>query len=200
MNQESQILASTEVGQITAFLDVDTVVTHVSLAFVFGTRLAGGAMIARDLFMQGAIDHIVLTGGRNRHTGVNEAETHLTFLLDAGVPIEQCIVENLSTNTLENVLFALPKIQQRINLSSIDQILVITKWFHSRRSIMTLKRNWPFHIAYIAQSFEPPGLGKQNWWNTQEGVEVILKEWHSIPLYLGRDHIAPISWNGNSWE
>ncbi len=59
------------------------------------------------------------------------------------MPPERIIVESESTNTLENVVFALPEIESRVALETIGSMFVVTKWYHGRRAMMTLKRHLP---------------------------------------------------------
>lgn len=102
------LISPFEVERITQYMDVTAVSEEADLLFLFGTMLPAPAYMAADAFARNRIKYIVLTGGNNRYTGVNEAESHLQILLEGGVPRERIMVENESRNTRENVLFALP--------------------------------------------------------------------------------------------
>jgi len=66
-----------EAERITDYLDVRTTVPeHADLAFVFGTRHPEPAYLAANLMKHSTADTAVLTGGRNRLTGVGEADAH----------------------------------------------------------------------------------------------------------------------------
>jgi len=91
------------------FLAAEAAPGQADLAFVFGTRHSEPAYIAADLFRRGVVNYVTLTGGNNRLTGENEALAHLAILIRERVPQERIIVEDSSTNTLENVLFARPR-------------------------------------------------------------------------------------------
>lgn len=177
---------------ISQFLDVDVEPEVADLAFHFGTRFLDPVHILAELFGQDKVRFIVLTGGSNRIAGVNEAQTHLQALLQAGVPRENIIVEDGSTNTLENVVFALPLLAVSIDLASIRAITVVSKWYHCRRAMMTLKRHLPDGIRYFVKSYEPEGLARSEWHLNPAAARRVLKEWQVIPIYLEQGHIEKV--------
>jgi len=162
------------------------------LIFVFGTRHAKPAHVAARLFEQGVAGYVVVTGGVNRGTGLNEAEAHREVLLEDGVPADRIIVEPASTNTLENVVFALPRIAEVMALDSIQSMVVVAKWFHARRATMTLKRHLPDGIRYFVESWKPPDVLRRDWWQHADARAHVMREMESIPLYLEKGDIAEI--------
>ncbi|MCP4538804.1 MAG: YdcF family protein [Chloroflexi bacterium] len=186
-------ISTEEAEHITQYLDVHTAAPQsADFAFVFGTRRSEPAHIAADLFRRSVVRYVVLCGGENRFTGVNEANMHLGILFRNSVPRNCIIVEEKSTNTLENVVFARPKMEKCIELRNIKSVLVVTKWYHCRRVMMTLKRHLPQGIRYFTASYEPADVTRSNWWLSEEGRKRVLKEWHNIPRYLKQDDIAEI--------
>ena len=188
-----------EAGRIAEFLAVDAAPTQADLAFVFGTRHGEPAYIAVDLFRRGVVNYVTLTGGNNRLTGDNEALAHLAILTREGVPPERIIVEDSSTNTLENVVFARPRIAACLPLASIQAVVVVTKWYHCRRAIMTLKRHLPPGIRYFTRSYEPSDVTRQDWYLHAEAARRVLKEWQCIPAYLQQGHLAEIRREGRAF-
>jgi uncharacterized SAM-binding protein YcdF (DUF218 family) len=187
------LITQDEARCITQYLDVNTAVPRqADVAFVFGTRHPEPAYLAADLVKRGIVRYVILTGGDNRRTGVDEAKAHLEILLRGGVARDCIVVEGESTNTLENVVYALPKMAGCIDPKSIQSIVVLTKWYHCRRAMMTLKRHWPEGIRYFAASYEPSGATRSDWWLNEEGCRRVLKEWCNIPEYLKRGDIAEI--------
>ena len=121
-------LKDDEIRRITEYLDSTTPLPeHADLLFVFGSRWSTPAEVAIDIFRRSIVPHIVLTGGDNRFTGENEANFHRTLLLEAGIADDKIILENRSTNTLENVTFALPLIEQVVSLESLK---TGWRWLH----------------------------------------------------------------------
>lgn len=188
------LVAQMEALRITRYLEVKTVVPEwADLAFVFGTRHHEPAYSAVDLVVRGIVHRVVLTGGRNRLTGEDEASSHLQILLSNGVQRGHIIVERESTNTLENVVLALPQVASTIDPKDIRAIVVITKWYHCRRAMMTLKRHLPAGVRYYAEGYEPTGVTRSDWWLSDEGCKRVLKEWRNIPRYLRRGDIAEMA-------
>ncbi len=182
-----------EAETITLYLDLCTVIPeHADLVFVFGTRHPEPAHMAANLVKCGIGHRVVLTGGSNRLTGSVEATAHLEILLSSGVPRECIILECASTNTSENVRFALPGIQQQIHMEMIGSVAVVTKWYHCRRAMMTLKRHLPAGVRYYAVSYEPAGVSRSDWWRSETGIQSVLKEMDRIPRYLASGDIAEI--------
>ena len=190
-----------EIRKITDYLDATTPLPdHADLLFVFGSRWSTPAELAIDVHRRGIVPYIVLTGGENRFTGENEANYHRKLLLEAGIPPERIILENCSTNTLENVTFALPLIEQVISLEAIKTVLIVAKWMHSRRALMTLKRHMPGGIRYYAYTYEPNGVTRDNWHLNPhtEGANV-MKHWERIPSYVERGHIEEVRRAGDCY-
>lgn len=124
------------------------------LVFVFGTRLARPAELAADLYLAGLAPFVVVTGGSSRQAdGLNEADHHSGVVVGRGVPERALIVENESSNTSENVLFALPLIEQRCGTVPTTVIAVV-KRFH-RRALVTLARHVPTLERIYAVDYEP---------------------------------------------
>ncbi len=188
-----------EVERIAHYLDVQAETDRADLAFVFGTRLLEPAYLALDLLQRHVVEYVVLTGGTNRLTGVNEARAHLQILTEAGAPRDRILVEDASTNTLENVVLALPKIAATIGLERLKTVIVITKWYHARRAIMTLKRHLPLGVRYYTRTYEPPGLPREAWHLNDAARQMVLGNWQRIPEYLRRGHLAEIHRAGDAF-
>jgi vancomycin permeability regulator SanA len=186
-------LTPEDVQRITPrFLALDAPPRQADLAFILRTRFAAPALLAAELFACGQVGCIVVTGGPNPRTGVNEAQAHHDLLIARGVPEDAIILETSSTYTLEYVSFALPLIHARIPRDQLRGVVAITKWYHARRAIMTLKHHLPAGVRYFAQSYEPEEIPRSGWQLSAASAEPVLHEWESIPRYLALGHIANI--------
>lgn len=180
-----------DIETITNYMHIQTALPQqADLAFIFGTRHLDPVELVVDLYQHKLVNKIVLTGGVNRHTKVNEAQAHLDFLLEQQIPYEAIILEDASTNTYENVVFALPRIGAV--LPFFETVLAIVKWYHARRALMTLKANFPPGIRYYVLNYAPEDVTPHNWHLTAGGQQRVLKNWQSIPRYLAAGHIAEI--------
>jgi uncharacterized SAM-binding protein YcdF (DUF218 family) len=191
-------LSPEQAEHIARFLELGAPPRRADLAFVLGTRHAEPARIAAGLYRHGLVRYIVLTGGDSR-SGVHEALAHLQILLEVGVPHKSLIVEQSSTNTLENVTLALPLIADRIGLAHIAAIVVVAKWYHCRRAVMTLKGQLPAGIRYYTRTYEPDVVRRADWHLDPEAARRVLKEWRAIPRYLARGDIAEVRRDGDAF-
>ncbi len=190
-------ITRTDGERITRFLDLQTPIPErADLAFVFGTYHPEPAHIAAELLIHGIVPRVTLTGGTNPRTGENEANKHLAILLQSGIPRECIIVEDRSTNTQENVVFALREAANCLDLRDIRSVIVIAKWYHCRRAMMTLKRHMPNGVRYSAATYAVDGITRSEWWQTAAGIQRVEKEQTLIPQYLARGDIAEITAEG----
>jgi uncharacterized SAM-binding protein YcdF (DUF218 family) len=194
-------LSDAQIARITAYLDATTPLPErADLMFVFGSRWLTPAQLAAQLYHDQRARLVVLTGGGNRYTGQNEANSHWRVLTDAGVPEENIVLENRSTSTLENVTFAIPLIEQKLAMTSIQSVLGICKWMHSRRALMTLKRHFPRGIRYYAHTYEPNGITRENWhMNPRAESANVLDDWERIAAYLQLQQIEEIVREGDCY-
>lgn len=109
------------------------------LIFVFGTRLDEPARIAAELFHRRLAPLVLVTGGSARQPDrLNEAEHHRDLLLAGAVPGDCVIVENRSSSTYENVVFALPLLERRC--PNPRSVIAVVKKNH-RRALITLAQH-----------------------------------------------------------
>jgi uncharacterized SAM-binding protein YcdF (DUF218 family) len=195
----SELLDEPTAAQLAAYLDLDAPPERADLAFVFGTRHAQPACLAADLFRRGIVEWILLTGGSNRLTDLPEAQAHLEIVLGEGVPRERVIVESASTNTLENVVLALPLLQERGLLQRLRSVVAVCKWYHCRRAVMTLKAHLPNGVRYYTQTYEPDDLCRAGWQHHPQSARRVIKEWQAIPRYLSQGDIAEVCFDGQAF-
>jgi len=190
-----------EIDRITKYLDLHAPPKQADLAFVFGSMALVPVQIAAKLYWDKIVNRIVVTGGINRKSQKREADEHRTFLLEQGVP-ESCIIaENQSTNTRENVVFAWREIEaNHANILPIQSIVIVAKWYHSRRAAMTLRCNLPQGIRYYMVTYPLHNISQDNWWQNEIGLHYVLKEWHSIPKYLQQGHLAEVIKENGAYE
>jgi len=174
-------------GQIDAAIDARAPgLAAADLIFVFGTRLAEPALLAVDLYRRRLAPFVVLTGGCNRQQdGLNEAEHHRGLLLGAGVPADCIILENQSSNTMENVLFAVPLIEER--QPRLRSVIAVVKRSH-RRALINLARYAPSIERIYAVDYDA-GLG----------AERVNKELRYICELVGAG-IDPLVADGKGWR
>jgi uncharacterized SAM-binding protein YcdF (DUF218 family) len=98
-----------------------------------------------DLFLEGWAPLLIFSGGLGSITkhlwDEPEANQFAEIAVRMGVPREQILIENRSTNTGENVLFT----KQLLIDNGIDPrtFIVVQKPYMERRSYATFRRLWP---------------------------------------------------------
>ena len=182
--------------EITDYIFLDDGEQKGDIAFVFGTWNSHKESVqkAADIYKKGLVPKIILSGGFNEQYEVVEADEMLKELITLGIPRECVLIENRSTNTLENVLFSIETIEEKMGLKNIKSIVAIVKNYHARRALMTLKKHLPetiklFSAPYFSAHY---AFTKNNWFETDAGKEKVLEEVRKIDSYLKKGDIAEL--------
>ncbi|HXB95059.1 MAG TPA: YdcF family protein [Puia sp.] len=98
-----------------------------------------------DLYLEGWAPIIIFSGGYGNVTrGIwkdPEADRFARIALDRGVPAEAIFIENVSTNTGENILFTGRMLEEKgLHPRSF---LLVQKPYMERRAYATFKKHWP---------------------------------------------------------
>lgn len=98
-----------------------------------------------ELYLQGYAPLLIFSGGLGNFTlGIwteKEADKFAAIAINMGVPAEDILIENMSTNTGENIQFTQKLLQQK-GLSP-ETFIVVQKPYMERRSYATFKKHWP---------------------------------------------------------
>jgi uncharacterized SAM-binding protein YcdF (DUF218 family) len=181
-----------KINEITNYIFVNSKPQRVDLALVFGTRHEEAIKKVYELYIDNYVDKILVSGGINSVSGENEAELMRKKLIELGVKPGNIIVENKSTNSLENVLFSKDIICREMGFNNIKKIIAVVKHYHSRRAIMTLKKHFPKTVDLLPIAYEIYGFTKDNWFEKEVGREKVMSEWEKISKYLAKGDIQEI--------
>jgi microcompartment protein CcmK/EutM len=194
-------VAPATAAALTRYLDADTGVgpDHVDLAIVFGSESLQAPLMAADVVRAGQADWVLLTGGRSRHTGVEEAGRNLSVIEAEGLPTDRIVLEETSTTTTENVVLSLPLLDERFAGDGPRTVLVVAKWHHTRRAVMTLRRHLPAGVRYSVFGYDPGHGTRPGWSRSAEGRRIVLGEWRKIGAYRREGLIADIRRDGDAW-
>lgn len=110
-------------------------------------------MHSAALFHAGRGAVVICCGGLGRHPPT-EAEAMAALLRDAGVPEASIRLENISSNTRENLLFALP-ILERLGT---DRIVIVSDAYHLPRAKLIARR-----LGLRATGSSPSAKGARLW-------------------------------------
>lgn len=86
---------------------------------------------AYALFEAGVVDHIIVSGGMGSGADITEAEGMMEYLVARGVPQDKIYLEEVSTNTWENLYFS----RQILEANEWNSAIVVTHDFHGARAL-----------------------------------------------------------------
>jgi uncharacterized SAM-binding protein YcdF (DUF218 family) len=112
---------------------------------------------AETLFKSGQVARIVVTGGLSPEDDLTEAQASKNWLVAAGVPGEDVLLEDKSRTTIENLAFARPVLEA----NGIGSVLVVSDPLHMRRAMMIADR-----VGISAEPSPTPTSRYQSWQTT----------------------------------
>ena len=171
-------LSPKEIEHITQTVFVASESQPAELLFIFGTSTIDNEIlesVARDC-LQGRFPKVLVTGLSGRlydETGKPVARIMRDELIARGVPSDIILVQDRSTNTLEDVAFSLDVLEKHD--ISPESIAFLCKAHHSGRCLRTLRKFFPSQtllpVTYLAE---------------YEGVKVSKADWYKHPVSRGR--------------
>lgn len=189
-------LSPEEIERITQTVFVAPGSQPVDLLFIFGTSTIDGKAlesVARD-YQKGCFPKVMATGLSGRlysETGKPVAHIMRDELIARGVPSEVILVQDRSTNTLEDVAFSLDVLEK--HSISPDSIAFLCKAHHSGRCLRTLRKFFPSQIlspvTYLAE-YEGVKISKEDWYQHEVSRGRVYGEYLRIIEYTRRGDIA----------
>jgi uncharacterized SAM-binding protein YcdF (DUF218 family) len=180
--------------EITEYIFVEDEDTNGDVALVFGTwnSYIESCVKAAELYKQGRVKKIIVSGGVNPTSGFAEGLLMAEETQKLGVPEGDILVENRASNTLENVIFSRDVLDKKIGLENIRIIVAVVKNAHARRVLMTLKKHIPKSVKlksapYVSSYYE--NVTRDNWNKTESGRGFVMHELAKIQEYLAKGDI-----------
>ncbi|MFL6694829.1 MAG: YdcF family protein [Ramlibacter sp.] len=186
-------LTSSEIEEITAVVFTPSQPCRSDLLMVFGAPASSGRWEpAAELLGQGLAPRALVTGGAPYRDGSrgSEAQGVKTALVSAGIPESGILVEERSTNTLENVLFTI-KLLNEIGATP-RSLMFYCKAHHSGRVRRTLSKYLPEVVLSCATYdavYEGASVSVTNWTESEIAVRRVLAEYARIRVYADRGDI-----------
>ncbi|MEO0332031.1 MAG: YdcF family protein, partial [Bacteroidota bacterium] len=135
------------------FHHMDHEVISSDAILVLGSHDTRVAERAAELYHQGFGKWLILSGGLGRLTeGVwetPEADLFRKIALEKGVPDENILVENQSTNSGENFRFTEKLLQEKTLFDALQSFIVVQKPYMERRAYATFKKHWPEKVCRV---------------------------------------------------
>ncbi|GAA0546565.1 hypothetical protein GCM10010172_30310 [Paractinoplanes ferrugineus] len=172
------------------------------LIFVFGSTLPDAVAPAAEVFRSGLAPLIVLTGGPNRRKPDQvESDVHARLLQSQGIAPEQMLVERRSRTSVENVAFARPLIEER--LDAVRTVVVVVKWWQ-RRQVHVLAAGLPTVERIYAAIWNPPARADgrpydRTSWASSSDRPRIEGEFEYLKKLLSNGDLPPLSRTEAGW-
>lgn len=140
---------------------------------------------AVELYKQGRARKILFSGGMIwEEGGLPEAMVLKNEAMALGVPETDILIEDISLNTLENVVASLLVLDRAFHLYNIRRLLVVTTSFHMRRLYLTLKTYMPNWIHFSLCPANDTSTSKDNWFLTEKGKMRVQAESQKLIKYV----------------
>ncbi|WP_215224809.1 YdcF family protein [Echinicola shivajiensis] len=155
----------------------------------FFNKGADRATHAMQLYKMGKIKHILITGGQglNPTNSNTEAQLLADFMIFAGVPSKDIIIENKAVNTRQNALFA-KELLVNSDFGIDNEHLLITSAFHMSRAKACFDKvgikTKAFPVDYYSHDMKL--TFKSLFTPVPEGIVIwhkLFKEWIGIVVY-----------------
>ena len=159
------------------------------IIFVPGNGYPQMAEKAAELFKKGMADWILPSGKysvvNGKFSGVLEKSnvynkeygTEWEFLRDVliknGVPDQKILKEDQATFTYENAIYS-RQVTDHAELE-IERAILCCKSYHARRCLMYYQFVFP-EIEFIVSPVITRGVSKENWYQSEYGICLVLKE------------------------
>jgi uncharacterized SAM-binding protein YcdF (DUF218 family) len=140
---------------------------------------------AVELYNQGRASKILFSGGvRWKDSELPEALELKNGAIALGVPEKDILTEDLSLQTLENVLASLLVLDREFHLHNIQRLLVVTTSYHMKRLHLTLKTYMPDWINFTLCPAEDNNTGENNWFLSEIGRKRVKDEAAKVIKYI----------------
>ena len=172
----------------------------------FGNFNDNIARRAAELYLQGFAPKILFTGGLGRNTlGLlpeTEAARFTRVAVGCGVPAEDIILEDRSSNTAENILFTRRLLEERG--IPHDRILGVHQPFMERRITAAMGVYWPeldFRVTSPQVTIESYLADARKQGVTEEAsISVIVGDFQRMDLYAKKGYQLPQYIPDGAWK
>lgn len=169
---------------------------------VLGSHDLRIAQYGAKLFLEKWAPLIIFSGGLGHLTKdiwkESEADQFARVAFNMGVPKENILIENKSTNTGDNIIFTKKLLEER-NIQP-DKFIVVQKPYMERRAYATFKKIWPDKELIVTSppiSFEeyPDELRSR-----EDVIGIIVGDLQRIKIYPERGFQIPQEIPSEVWD
>ena len=189
-------LTNNQVEEITDIVfGTEKVLDSNDVIFIFGSTHPATYQNAIEVYNKGWGKHIVVTGGlsgsKDKHKDWiygDKSEAHVIYkkLVSNGIPAEKIFIEEKSTNSKENVMYA----KEIYDFSKIQNLIFISKNYVAGRQYRTLRKYLPSNIIITPYGYNVyfengTTFDRYNWMKHEKSRSLVFGEYLRI-IYYGR--------------
>lgn len=170
---------------ITDFIFVETPLERADVILVPGGSHPQLMEKAAALYHEGLAPYILPSGGSTKHVETTEWAFLRDVGVSLGVPEEAILKEDRAQNTFENARYSF-EVLQRAGIRP-NKVIMACKAGHSRRALLTYRTVFPMETKFfVAPVIDKTGIGRDNWFRTEEGIRRVMTEVEKIGKYFGQ--------------
>ncbi|MHA1683416.1 MAG: YdcF family protein [Promethearchaeota archaeon] len=160
-------------------------VVHSDCILMLGSHDTRVAKRGAELFLDGFAPLLICSGGLGNFTkglwDETEAEKFAKIAIDIGVPEENILIENTSTNSGENIIFTRKLLKNEGK--DPESFILVQKPYMERRAFATFKKVWPGKQVIVTS----PQISLKNYPTSEismnEVINIIVGDLHRLMVY-----------------
>ncbi len=190
-NLDPNNLSHAEIHQL-LFENIKDDGRHGDCIFVFGSLTAAKYRIPESvkLYQRKRAAKVLLSGGTIvKDQNISEALMMKERAIELGVAPKDILLEQLSLNTIENVLASMLILNREFKLHQIKRILVVSTYYHLRRCSLALKTYMPKWIEYSLCPAIDPLTHPDRWFMNEIGIRKVSTEAQTLIGYVNEGYL-----------
>lgn len=167
------------------YLVVDQPPASADVIVVFSGDRGSRMEKAAELFRQGYAPKVLISGGEV-YDGLIISRIMKEHGIRLGIPDNAILLEEEADSTFQNAAYTAAILEKH----QMDQVLVVTSDFHTRRTQWALKHEYaPVGIHYLIIAADDPEFNPSHWWSNNKSAMNTMKEYIKLAGYLaGREN------------
>jgi hypothetical protein len=149
---------------------------YVCAIIIFGNNFIVPSVDALEEALVETTPWVVVPSGSLNEDGKFEAGEMVQHIMSKNIIQRSRILpEGGAQSTLDNIIYSLREIKERLGIEQVDSIMAIAHFIHMPRVLRTIARQAPDARIYPF-SYETSDLTKDNWYKSDAGWEFVIDE------------------------
>lgn len=143
-----------------------------AIVAVSGGETGSRAEEAIRLYQDKWAPKIIFSGAALDPDGPSNAAAMKRQAITAGVPADDILLDEVSTNTFENAL----AVREIVNSRGMKQIILVTSPYHQRRAYVTFRSKLGREVKILNRSARDTRWRRSAWWANDYSYRVTVAE------------------------